>query len=209
CVLLSTESDLLGLWLGKLGPAEEPRAVGQGMIALDYSCLAGDPQDLRRYVEQTRCVGQVERRLDAVKCRVVHRGLVMRAQGGDALTCPPIAMAGQQAVSIEDAGNQVIGGDEREVANRGYDLGSGAVALSSAPLGQTKLGMYAADPVGQQNDLGGLIIEIGNNFVDDGTDDTLLQSGIRRGCGPDRPKVLAERGGVEHRQGGRFEHCGI
>ena len=103
-------------------------------------------------------------------------------------------MAGQQAVSIEDAGNQVIGGNEREVAHSGDDLGGGAVALSSSPLRQPKLGVCAADPMGQQSDLGRLVIDIGNHFMDDGTDETLLQSRIGCGGGPDRSKVPGERG---------------
>jgi hypothetical protein len=33
---------------------------------------------------------------------------VMRPERGDALTGPSVTMAGQQVVSIEDAGNQIV-----------------------------------------------------------------------------------------------------
>ena len=88
----------------------------------------------------------------------------MRAEGRDPLACPAVAMACQQAVSVEDAGNQIVGGNEHQLAHRGDGLGSGAVALTPAPLRQAKLCMRTADPVDQQNDLGGCVVEIGNHL---------------------------------------------
>ena len=125
----------------------------------------------------------------------------MRPERGDPLSGPSVAMAGQQTVSVEDAGNQIIGGDENELTDGRDDLGGGAVALASTPLRQAKLGMHAADPVDQQNDLGGFVVDIGDHLVDDGAHDALLEPGIRRRRRPDSPKVRAERGDVDRRQG--------
>lgn len=62
-------------------------------------------------------------------------------------------MASQQAVSVEDASNHIVGGDEDELTHRRDNFGCGAVALASTPLGQAQLGMNAADPVDQKDDL--------------------------------------------------------
>ena len=110
-------------------------------------------------------------------------------------------MAGQQTVSVEDAGNQIVGGNEHQLAHCGDDLGSGAVALPPAPLRQAKLCMRTANPVDQQDDLGGCVVEIGNHLLDDGADDPFLETGIRCRCRPDRPKVHPNFAGVECRQG--------
>lgn len=125
----------------------------------------------------------------------------MRAEGRDPLTCPAVAMACQQAVLVEDAGNQIVRGNEHQLAHRGDGLGSGAVALTPAPLRQAKLCMRTADPVDQQNDLGGCVVEIGNHLLDDGADDPLLEPDVRCRCRPDRPKVRPNSAGVECREG--------
>jgi hypothetical protein len=42
------------------------------------------------------------------------------------------------------------------------DIGGSAVALSAAPLRQAKFGMGATNPMDQQDDLGGFIVDIGD-----------------------------------------------
>jgi hypothetical protein len=49
-----------------------------------------------------------------------------------------------------------------------------AVALASALSRQVQIGMNAAHPVDQKNDLDSLGVDIGNHFVDDGAHDALL-----------------------------------
>lgn len=71
----------------------------------------------------------------------------MRPECGDALSGPSVPMTGQRTVSIEDAGNQIVAGDEHDLTYRRDDLGGGAVALAPAPLRQAQLGMHAAYPV--------------------------------------------------------------
>src|SRR5258707_960569 len=57
---------------------------------------------------------------------------MMRPERGDPLPCPAIAVAGHQAVTVEDAGNQIIIGDENQLADGGEHVGGDAVALASA-----------------------------------------------------------------------------
>ena len=45
----------------------------------------------------------------------------------------------------------------------------------------------------QQNDLGSVRIDVGDDLMDDGADDTLLQSCIRCWGSPDDPKIGRER----------------
>ena len=102
-------------------------------------------------------------------------------------------MAGHQNVSIEDAGNQIIIGDEHQLPDGRDDIAGGAVALPSATLRQTQFCMDPSDPMDQQDDLGGCIIDIGDHLVDDGAHDALLEPRIRRRRRPDSPKVSSER----------------
>ena len=56
----------------------------------------------------------------------------MRPERGDPLPCPAIAVAGHQAIPVEDAGNQIIIGDENQLADGGEDVGGDPVARSAA-----------------------------------------------------------------------------
>ena len=76
----------------------------------------------------------------------------MRPERGDPLPCPAIAVAGHQAVPVEDAGDQIVIGDENQLAD-GEHVGGDAVALSAAAPRQAQFGMNAAHPMGQENDL--------------------------------------------------------
>ena len=78
---------------------------------------------------------------------------MMRPERGDPLPCPAIAVAGHQSIPVEDAGNQVIIGDENQLADGGDDVGGGAVTLSAATPRQAQFGMNAANPMDQESDL--------------------------------------------------------
>ena len=78
---------------------------------------------------------------------------MMRPERGDPIPCPAIAVAGDQAIPVEDAGNQIIIGDENQLADGGEDVGGDTVALSAATPRQAQFGMNAANPMGQENDL--------------------------------------------------------
>jgi hypothetical protein len=53
----------------------------------------------------------------------MHWNLMVRAHRRDAFAGPSIAIAHDEAVAVEDSGNQIIIGDEHELANGGNDIG--------------------------------------------------------------------------------------
>src|SRR5258707_5743188 len=95
----------------------------------------------------------IARRLVPIWRRPKDRDLMMRPERADPLPCPAIAVAGHQAVPVEDVGDQIIIGDENQLADGGQHVGGDAVALSAAAPRQAQFGMNAANPMGQENDL--------------------------------------------------------
>ena len=66
----------------------------------------------------------------------MHWDLVMRAQGGYALTRPALTMARRQLVPVQQAGDQIIIGNEDQLSNSISNVGRSAVMLATAPAGQ-------------------------------------------------------------------------
>ena len=132
------------------------------MNAFDLACLGGEPEGLPCNAEKACGLVQVEPRLVALRRRPEDRNLVMRPVRRDPFARPAIAMPGHQAVAVENAGNQIVADDQYQFPHGGDDVGGGAVALSAAPLRQAQFGVNPADPVDQQDDLGGFVINIGD-----------------------------------------------
>jgi hypothetical protein len=82
-------------------------------------------------------------------------------------------MTRDEAIPVEDAGNDIIIGDRHELANSGNHIGCGVIALTTTASGQAHLAVDAADPVDHENDLG-LGVDIGHYLLDHGAYDTLL-----------------------------------
>jgi hypothetical protein len=87
-----------------------------------------------------------------------------------------------KTVAVENPGDDVVPGDQRQGAHSLDDIGRRAVALSPPTARQPVLGMVPAYPVNGQHDLGRGVIEIGHGFVDDRAHNPLLQPGIGRRC---------------------------
>ncbi len=102
---------------------------------------------VRCNAEEARRLVQVEPRLVAIRRRPEDRDLVMRSVCGDPLPSPAIAMLGHQAVAIENAGDQIIAGDQHQLPDGRDDIARGAVALSAPALRQAQLGIGAANPM--------------------------------------------------------------
>jgi hypothetical protein len=47
----------------------------------------------------------------------------MRAQRGDALTRPAVAIACHQSASVQDTGNDIVVGDQNQLSHGGNDVG--------------------------------------------------------------------------------------
>src|ERR1700738_1357043 len=135
------------------GSAEDPRTIWQRMPPFDLARFGGEPKRLRCNAEQTRRLVQIEPWLVPVWRRPKDPDLIMRPERGARLPCPAIAVAGHQAVPVEDAGDQIIIGDENQLADGGEHVGGDAAALSAAAPRQAQFGVNAADPMGQENDL--------------------------------------------------------
>ena len=160
------------------------------MNGLDLASFGGKPERLGADAEKRGRFGQIEPGLDAVRSRAIDRDLVVRPQRGHALARPTIAVASDKSVPVQNAGNQIIIGDEHELPDGGDDVGGGAVALASAPARQAQFGMNAAHPVNEENDLRGLGIDIGDHLVDHGADDALLEPRICGRSRPDGPQIV-------------------
>lgn len=111
----------------------------------------------------------------------------MRSVCGDTLPCPAIAMPGHQAVAVENTG------DQHQLRDGCDDITRGAVALSTPALRQAQFGMGAANPVDQQRDLGGFIVDIGDHLLNDSAHDAFLEPGVRCWRRPDSLKVCRQR----------------
>lgn len=79
---------------------------------------------------------------------------------------PAVSVSCFKRIAIEDTGDDVILDDECELTHGLDDLGGCAVALSATAPRQAVLGMRAARPMDDDDDLGGLVIEIGENLPD-------------------------------------------
>ena len=84
------------------------------MDRLDLAGLCRQSERLGRDMQGTRRIAEIEPRLVPVFGRLVHRDAMMRAERGDALTRPAVAMARDEAVPVEDASDDVIVGDQHE-----------------------------------------------------------------------------------------------
>src|ERR1700737_68 len=123
------------------------------MTPFDFARFGGEPKRLRCNAEQTRRLVQIKPWLVPIWRWPKDRDLMMRPECGDPLPCPAIAVAGHQAVPVEDAGDQIIIGDENQLADGGEDVGGDPFALSAAPPRQAQFGVNAANPMGQENDI--------------------------------------------------------
>src|SRR4029077_12002704 len=170
------------------------RTIREGVNRLDLAGLSCQPERSGRDMEKLRGLTEVQPRFDSVIGGFVDGNAVMRAQRGDTLTGPAIAMACHQTVPVQDAGDEIVIGNQHQLSNCGNHMDGGAVALPTPPSGQAYLAVNAADPMDHQNNLGRLRIDISDHFMDNGADDTLLQPCISRGGGPDSLEVRSERG---------------
>ena len=162
--------------------------------------FGGEPEGLSRDAYVAGGFAQVEPRFLSVGRRTEDRNPVVRSQRGDPFARPAIAMASQESIAVEDAGNQIVIGDQSELLHGSDDIGRGAVALSSSPLRQPQLGVNCANPMDQQDDLGRIVVDIGDHLVNKGAHDALLQSGIGLRVFPDCFEIDGKAGDVRRRQ---------
>ena len=139
---------------GENGTAEDPGTVRQRVECLDLTSFRRNPECSRRHSKKPRGIVEVKPRFDSVVSRLMDGDAVMGAQRGDTLARPAIAIAGHQPVPVQDAGDEIVVGDQHQLAYGGNHIGRGAGALPAPPPGQAYLGVDPANPMDEQNDLG-------------------------------------------------------
>ena len=144
------------------------------MARLDLASFRRHAESFRRDSEELGGLIEVQPRFDAVLCPLIDRHVMMRAQRRDPFTGPTVSIAGNKPVSIQEAGDDVVTQNEDELPDRVDDVGRRAVALTAPTTGQTYLAVKATDPMNNEDDLGGLIIDIGDDLVDEGSRDPLF-----------------------------------
>src|ERR1700716_553221 len=111
------------------------------MKRFDLARFRRDPKRFGRDAKQPGGFAQVEIWLDSILCRPVDGYPVVGAQRGHSLAGPAVAIAGDKAVPVESARDQIVIGDQHEMPDRRDDVGWGTVALTLSPTRQAKLGM--------------------------------------------------------------------
>ena len=105
------------------------------MNAFDLTGVGGKPKRFGCDAQEARRLVQSKPWLLPVRCWPEYRDFMMRPERRDAFAGPAVAVARHQSVAIEDAGNQIIIGNEHQLTNGGDDVGGGAMAPPTASLG--------------------------------------------------------------------------
>src|ERR1700720_3633054 len=97
------------------GTAEEPWAIRKRMDRVDLAAFGCEPKGLGANAEKRGCIGKIEPGLDAVRGWTIDRNPMVRPERCHALSGPAIAIAGNELVPVENASNEVVVCDEREI----------------------------------------------------------------------------------------------
>src|SRR5262245_62594890 len=81
------------------------------------------------HLKKPRGIVEVNPRFDSVVSRLVDGDAVIGAQRGDTLARPAIAIAGHQPIPVQDAGDEIVVGDQHQLAYGGEHVGRCAGAL--------------------------------------------------------------------------------
>ena len=93
------------------------------MNRFDFTGFRRQSESSGRDMEKPRGFAEIHPRLDPIIGGLVDGNAVMRAQRGDALTGPAVAMACHQSVSVQDAGDEGVIGDQHQLSHRGNHVG--------------------------------------------------------------------------------------
>src|SRR3984957_15463690 len=162
------------------------------MQGFDLAAFSGQAERLGRDLQELCGVAKVEPGFDPVIGGAAYREGGVGAERCDALAGPAIAVARLEAVAVEEAGNQIVAGDQHQLTHGLDDISRSAVALSAPTLGQAQLAVGATHPVDDENDLRGRVVDIGHDLMDEGAYNALLEASIRRRRIPDRFEVRGE-----------------
>src|SRR6202166_2942117 len=162
------------------------------MEGFDLAGFSGQAERLGRDLQELGGVAKVEPGFDPVIGGLEYRDVVIEAERCDALAGPAIAVARLEAVAVEEAGNQIVAGDQHQLTHGLDNISRSAVAFSAPTLGQAQLAVGCTHPVDDENDLGRRLVDIGHDLMDEGAYNALLEASIRRRRIPDRFEVRGE-----------------
>ena len=156
------------------GATEYPGTIGERMARLDLACFRRQAKSFWRDSEELGGLVEVQPRFNAVLCALIDRDAMMRAHRGDPFTGPAVSVARDEPVSVQESSDDIVAQNEDELPDRVDDVGRRAVPLTAPTTGETYLAVKAADPMNNEDDFGGLIIDIGDDLVDEGSRDPLF-----------------------------------
>src|SRR4051812_6346250 len=111
---------------GRLGSqfdtVEHPRAVLKGVLSLDLAAFYGKTQGSRTDAQEARGTRKVHPAFRMRLIAAVASNAVMATQRGHPFPRPTIATTGEQTISIEHTGNQIIGTDSCQGSDAANDL---------------------------------------------------------------------------------------
>jgi hypothetical protein len=81
---------------------------------------------------------------------------------------PTIAVAPLEAVAVEEAGNQIVAGDQHQLTHGLDNISRSAVALSAPVPRQAQPAVSATHPVDDENDFRRRVVDIGQGVMDEG-----------------------------------------
>ena len=93
------------------------------MECLDLTSFHRAPECFRCYLKKPRGIVEVKPRFDSVVSRLIDGDAVIGAQRGDTLARPAIAIAGHQPIPVQDAGDEIVVGDQHQLAYGGNHIG--------------------------------------------------------------------------------------
>jgi hypothetical protein len=148
---------------------EDPGTFSKWMGRVDFTRFGGKAEHFGADVQKSGCLCEIEPGFDAIGSGTIDRNPVMRPERRHALARPTIAVAGDNFVSIQNTGDEIVAGEQNEFSDGGDYIGRSAVALPFALSRQTAFCMNPAHPMDHENDLGSLGVNIGDP-VDDRAD---------------------------------------
>src|SRR3989442_2442811 len=163
------------------------------MVRFDLASLDSDPEGSGTDAEGVSRLRQIHPSFCYASIAIVARDVMRRAERDHPFSRPAIATPGEEPISIQNVGQQIIGTDPRQPARRLDDvLRRLRTILTPATSRQSQLGMGATLPVNDQDDFTGSRIDIDDDFVDQGSDEAFLQPNISVRTIPDGLKVGGE-----------------
>ncbi len=93
------------------------------MDRLDLTGFRRQPERSGRDMKEPRGVAEIQPRFDPVIGGFVDGDAVTRAQRGDTLTRPAVAVARHQSVPVQDAGDEIVIGNQYQLSHCGNHIG--------------------------------------------------------------------------------------